>query len=48
MRARLDKLCYILSTAIFALLALLFVGVLITSLGKNAVDMCVRIGFNWR
>ena len=48
MRARLDKLYYISTTAIFALLALLFVGVLITSLGKNAVDMCVRIGFNWR
>jgi hypothetical protein len=48
MRERLDKLYYILSTALFALLALLFVGVLVTSLGKNAVDICVRIGFNWR
>ena len=48
MRERLDKLCYILSTAFFALLALLFVGVLITSIGKNLVDMCVRIGFEWR
>ena len=48
MRERLDKLYYILSTALFTLLALLFVGVLITSLGKNAVDMCTRIGFNWR
>jgi hypothetical protein len=48
MREILDKLYYILSTTIFALLTLLFVGVLVTSLGKNAVDMCVRIGFNWR
>ena len=48
MRERLNKLYYILSTALFGLLALLFVGVLITSLGKNAVDMCIRIGFNWR
>ena len=48
MRERLDKLYYILSTALFTLLTLLFVGVLITSLGKNAVDMCTRIGFNWR
>ena len=48
MRERLDKLCYILSTVLFALLALLFVGVLVTSLCKNAVDMCVRVGFEWR
>ena len=48
MRERLDKLCYILSTAFFALLALLYVGILITSIGKNLVDMCVRIGFDWR
>ena len=48
MREKLDKLCYILSTALFGLLALLFVGVLITSLSKNAVDMCVRVGFDWR
>lgn len=48
MRERLYKLYYILSTALFALLALLFVGVFVTSLGKNAVDMCTRIGFNWR
>ena len=48
MRERLDKLYYISSTALFGLLALLFVGVLITSLSKNAVDMCVRVGFDWR
>ena len=48
MREILDKLYYILSSTLFALLALLFVGVLVTSLGKNAVDICVRIGFDWR
>ena len=48
MKVRCYKLYYILSTALFALLTLLFVGVLITSLGKNAVDMCVRVGFDWR
>ena len=42
------KVCYIASTVIFALLAVLFVGVFITSLGKNAVDICVRVGFDWR
>ena len=48
MKERLKKLGYILSTAKFTLLTILFVGVLVTSLGKNAVDMCTRIGFNWR
>ena len=43
-----DKLGYSASTALFALLAILFLGVLITSLGKDAIDMCVRVGFNWR
>ena len=42
------KVCYVASTVTFALLAVLFVGVFITSLGKNAVDMCVRVGFDWR
>ena len=48
MRSRLHKFGYIASTVLFALLAVLFVGVFITSLGKNAIDMCVRIGFDWR
>lgn len=38
----------IVSTTVFSLLAILYVGVLITSLGKNAVDMCVRVGWDWR
>ena len=45
---RFSKLEYILSTGLFGFLAVLFLLVLITSLGKNAVDMCVRVGFNWR
>ena len=48
MSDRLHRLGYIASTMLFALLAVLFVGVFITSLGKNAVDMCVRVGFDWR
>lgn len=48
MAERLDRLRHILSTALFTLLALLFVGVFITSFGKNVIDMCVRIGLDWR
>ena len=43
-----DRFGYIASTTLFSLLAILFVGVFITSLGKNAVDMCVRVGWDWR
>lgn len=39
---------YIAWTTIFSLLTILYVGVFITSLGKNAVDMCVRVGWDWR
>ena len=48
MSDRLHKLDYTASTVLFALLAVLFLGVFITSLGKNAVDICVRVGFDWR
>ena len=48
MSGKLHKLGYIASTMLFALLAVLFLGVFITSLGKNAVDICVRLGFNWQ
>ena len=48
MGERLDRLYYVATTLFFGALALLFVGVLITSLSKNAVDMCVRVGFDWR
>ena len=43
-----DRLEYIASTTFFSLLAVLFLGVFITSLGKNLVDMCVRVGWDWR
>ena len=48
MKVRWDKLWYIATTLFFGFWAIIFVGVFITSLGKNAVDMCVRIGFEWR
>ena len=48
MSDRLHRLGYTASTVLFALLAVLFLGVFITSLGKNAVDICVRVGFDWR
>lgn len=46
-----EKISYIVSKGsiiLFSLLAVLYVGVFITSLGKNAVDMCVRLGWDWR
>lgn len=48
MSDRQYRLYYIASTVFFALWAVLFLGVLVTSLGKNAVDMWVRIGTDWR
>lgn len=49
MGTKLNRLVYYTSTAFFALSALLFVGVFISSLEKNAIDMCLRVGlFNWR
>jgi hypothetical protein len=48
MRERLDKYCYYGITLFFALLAALYVAVCITSFAKNAVDISVRVGFNWR
>ena len=48
MREKLERFTYRLSTGIFGLLAVLFLLVLITSLGKNLIDMCVRIGWDWK
>ena len=48
MREKLERFTYGLSTGIFGLLAVLFLLVLITSLGKNLIDMCVRVGWDWR
>lgn len=48
MKERLNRLAYVASTTLFGLLAVLFLGVAVTSLGKNAIDMCATIGFNRR
>lgn len=48
MTSRFNRLCYHASTTLFGFLAILFLGVFITSLAKNAVDIWVRIGWDWR
>ena len=48
MKDKLNRLSCFAATALFSLLALLFLAVFITSLAKNAVDMWVRIGWDWR
>ena len=48
MREKLDKVGYIISTVFFSMLAILFAGVFVTSLEKNVIDMCVRVGWAWR
>lgn len=48
MREKIERLAYFLSTGVFGLLAVLFILVLFTSLGKNLIDICVRVGWDWR
>ncbi len=48
MREKMERFTYGLSTGIFGLLAVLFLLVAFTSLGKNLIDICVRVGWNWR
>lgn len=48
MKDKLAKLEYDLSTGMFGLLACLFFMVMITSLAKNTIDICVRVGWEWR
>lgn len=48
MREKLERFTYGLSTGIFGVLAVLFLLVAVTSLGKNLIDICVRVGWNWR
>ena len=43
-----ERLYYFATTALFSLSALLFLAVFITSLGKNAIDIWVRIGWDWK
>lgn len=47
MKSKLAKLEYGLSTVLVGLLACLFFLVLITSIGKNVIDMCVKVGWEW-
>ena len=48
MREKLERFTYGFSTGIFGVLAVLFLLVAVTSLGKNLIDICVRVGWNWR
>ena len=48
MKSRLDRLYYYASILLFGLLAILFLGVFITSLAKNTIDICVRVGWAWQ
>ena len=48
MKKKLERLTYSLSTGIFGFLGILFLLVLITSFGKNLIDMYVRVGWDWR
>lgn len=48
MKERLIRALDIVSTLVYGSLAVLFVGVLITSIGKNVVDICVKMGVTWK
>ena len=48
MTSRFNRLRYYAATTLFGLLAVLFLGVFVTSLAKNAVDIWVRVGWAWR
>ena len=46
MREKFERAFYYISTGFYGILAALFVLVLVTSLGKNLIDMTVRVGFD--
>ena len=48
MRGRVERLWYAFQTVVYGLFAALAVFVLITSFGKNLVDICRRVGMDWR
>ncbi len=48
MSDKLNRLLYFTSTILFAILALLFLAVFVTSLAKNTIDMWVKIGWDWK
>ena len=48
MKNGLNIISYIISTVLFGLLTLLFLGVFVTSLEKNVIAMCSQAGLNLR
>lgn len=48
MTERGERILNSVSTVVYGLLSALFVFVLITSFAKNLIDMCVRVGTDWR
>jgi hypothetical protein len=48
MKIKTDKLKYNVSVVLLGALAVLFTCVLVTSIGKNLIDMMVRVGMAWR
>ena len=48
MKSKLERLEYIVSTGMFGVFSVLFMLVLVTSLSKNTIDICVRVGMDWR
>lgn len=48
MKDRLSEWWYWITVVLFGFLALLFLCVLVTSVGKNTIDMMVRVGWNWK
>ena len=48
MTERGERILNTVSTVVYGLLSALFVFVLITSFAKNLIDMCVRVGTDWR
>ena len=48
MKNKLQQWGYRVSVAAFSMLAALFFCVLVTSVGKNLIDMMVRVGWAWR
>lgn len=48
MTERGERILNTVSTVVYGLLSALFVFVMITSFAKNLIDMCVRVGTDWR
>ena len=48
MKEKLLRAIDFISTIVYGCFAVLFIGVLITSIGKNVIDICVRMGVTWK